>query len=125
MSPMRKILPLATLALLAGCAYPTPERVNSLNALVGKTDTDLVRALGVPTKTYATGGHQFLSFSHSRIESYPGFGPGYGFGYGYGWGPRWGWGGYYGTDIVQTDCDITFELTNGIAQSWTLRGSGC
>ena len=71
---MRLILSasLAGVALLAGCAYPNPQHVAALNTLVGKSETDLVRAHGVPTRTYETGGRKFLSYNISRIESIPG-----------------------------------------------------
>ena len=121
---------LASVALLAGCAYPSPQHVAALNTLVGKSETDLVRAHGVPTRTYETGGHKFLSYNISRIESIPGdygfggFGP-YGYG-GFGYG-GFGYGGFggFGPEIIQRDCDTTFELTAGIVQSWSLRGNDC
>ncbi len=58
---MRKILTLASLAALAGCAYPNPQHVKALNALVGKSEPDLVRSYGVPTRTYETSGLRFVS----------------------------------------------------------------
>jgi hypothetical protein len=31
----------------------------------------------------------------------------------------------FGLEIVQRDCDTTFELKAGIVQSWNLRGNDC
>lgn len=127
---------LASLALLAGCAYPNPEHVRMLNTLVGKSETEVVRAQGVPTRTYETGGLKFLSYDMRHIESIPGAGFGYGgFGpYGYG---GFGYGGFgyggvgydgfggFGPEIIQRDCDTTFELKASVVQSWKLRGNDC
>ena len=127
----RNLVGLAGIALLAGCAYPNPQHVQALNALIGKSETDLLRSYGVPNRTYDSAGHKFLAYSRNRIESIPGDGFGYGgFGYGYGgfgyggFGPGFGYGGF-GPDIVQRDCDTTFELTNGKVASWSLRGNDC
>lgn len=127
---MRKLAALAILAALAGCAYPDPRHVQALNALVGKSETDLLRTYGVPNRTYDSAGHRFLAYSRSRIDSFPGAGGfgyggfGYGgFGYGYGgYGP--GFGGF-GPEIVQRDCDTTFELGGGKVLTWSLRGNDC
>jgi hypothetical protein len=123
---MRKAAILAGVLALSACAYPNPQHVNELNALVGKSETDLVRTQGVPTRTYETGGHKFLAYSRSRIESLPGepgFGP-------YGWGGWGGWGGYGGwggfpPEIIQRDCETTFEIANGTVLHWSFRGNAC
>ncbi len=122
---MRKTLLLALLAV-AGCAYPNPQHVQALNALVGKSETDLIRSYGVPNRTYESGGDKFLAYSRNRIETIPGD-PGFGpWGYGYGWG---GWGGYgfggFPPEVVQRDCETTFELARGIVKTWSLRGNAC
>ncbi len=128
---MRKLMALAAIALLAGCAYPNPQHVQALNGLIGKTETDLLRSYGVPNRTYDAAGHKFLAYSRNRIDSIPGDGFGYaGFGYGYGgfgyggFGPGFGYGGF-GPEIIQRDCDTTFELTGGKVASWSLRGNDC
>lgn len=127
---MRKALLLLTGTLaLSACAYPSPKLVAQLDSLKGRPEADLIREMGVPSRTYDSSGHRFLAFSRSRIDSIPGT-PGfypYGWGYwggwgGYGWG---GWGGGIGPQIVQRDCEITFDLAAGTVQSWTLRGNDC
>ena len=80
---MRKAAILASVLAVSACAYPNPQHVAALNALIGKQEADLIRAEGVPSRTYEAGGHKFLAYSRSRIESIPGS-PGFG---GYGYGP--------------------------------------
>jgi hypothetical protein len=61
----------------------------------------------------------------SHIDSIPGDGFGYG---GFGpWAGGFGYGGFggFGPEIIQRDCDTTFELKAGIVQSWSLRGNDC
>ena len=112
---------------LGACAYPNPAHVAALNALVGKPEQALINTYGVPNRTYDTGGHRYLAYSRSRIETIPGspgFGPWGGpyFGYWGGWGG--GWGGFP-PEVVQRDCETTFDLLNGVVQKWTLRGNAC
>jgi hypothetical protein len=120
---MRKLSLLAGLTLLAGCAYPSPQHVAALNAFVGKTETDLVRAYGVPVRSVETGGSKFVEYSQHRIESFPD-GPYWG---AYGWHGGWGggWGGWGYPNIQQFDCNTTFELKDGLVKAWTLRGNAC
>jgi hypothetical protein len=132
MKKVAKTVAVASVLALVGCAYPNPQHVAAMNALVGKSESDVVRTLGVPSRTIDTGGHRYLAYSRSRIETIPGdpgFGPGWG-GWG-GWGGGWGygyWGGGWGgfpPEIVQRDCETTFDLENGVVQSWSFRGNNC
>lgn len=124
---MSKPLALAAVLALAACAYPNPQHVAALNALVGKSETDLIRTYGVPNRTYDSGGHRFLAYSRSRIDTIPGD-PGFGWGGPY-WGGYWGggWGGFGGfpPEYIQRQCETTFELAAGIVQTWSLRGNDC
>jgi hypothetical protein len=125
-TPMRKTALMASILTLAGCAYPNPQHVAALNALIGKTEADLVRSEGVPSRTYDAGGHKFLAYSRSRIESIggePGFGP-YGYGGWGGWGGYGGWGGFP-PEIIQRDCETTFEVGGGLVLHWGFRGNAC
>jgi hypothetical protein len=120
---MRKFLVFAGLGLLAGCAYPSPSHVAALNAMVGRSEADLVRAYGVPVRSTETGGSKFDEFSKHRIESFPA-GPYWGGPWGWGgWGWGGGWGGY--ADVQQYDCNTTFEIRDGVVKGWTLRGNAC
>jgi hypothetical protein len=124
---MRKAVILAGVLALSACAYPgpNPQLVAQLEALKGKPEAELIRNLGVPTRTYDSSGHRFLAFDRTRYESIPG-GPGPGFGYWGGW--RYGgWGGWgaFPAEIVKRDCEITFDLAGGVVQTWQLRGNDC
>jgi len=131
MTRLSGFLALAAVLAAGGCAvHPDPQHVAMLNGLVGKPETDLIRAMGVPSRTYDSGGHRFLAYSRTKLESTPGdpgFGPGWGYpGWGYGWG-GWGGGGWGGfpPQIIQRDCETTFDLLRGTVQSWSLRGNDC
>ena len=125
---MRRLVVLTGVLGLAGCAYPNPQHVKELNALVGKPEPELLRSYGVPTRTYDTSGLRFVSYQMTRIDSFPGDGFGYGgFGYGgFGYG-GFGYGGFsgFGPEIIQRDCTTTFELQDHVVKHWSLRGNDC
>jgi hypothetical protein len=110
-------------AALAGCQYPSAQKIRSLNALIGQPETDLIRQYGVPTRTYEVNGHKFLAYDQHHVDYIPGD-PGF---WGWGWGPYWpGWGGGgFPPEIVDRTCDTTFEVVAGRVQSWSLRGNDC
>lgn len=115
---------LAALAL-AGCAAPI-DRTPFLNALVGQPETEVVRRLGVPGRTYDTGGHRFLAYQERQTSVY-GSGVGIGFGgFGYGYG---GFGGisnsFSSSQVVERVCETTFEVAGGRVVTWSLRGNAC
>jgi len=107
---------------LGACAYPNPQHVAALNQLVGKSETQLVQVMGVPSRHYDSGGHRFLAYSKSRIDTIPGDpGPWWG-PYGGYWGG--GWGGFP-PEVVTRDCETTFDLVGGVVKNWGLRGNDC
>lgn len=126
---MRRILPLAFLALpllavLAGCE-PGISRATYLGQFVGRSEPELIAALGVPTRGIESGGIKFLAYSDRRVDvipgtpGFPGYGPPfnpYGYGYGYGGLPP---------QAIERDCETTFELVDGRVRSFTLRGNAC
>jgi len=121
---------LIILALLGGCAgYNVgATRRAQANALIGQSEADLVRALGVPTRTIETEGRRFLAYEDRRLDILPGFGGGYaGFGYGgfHRFGGGFGLGAGFPDEIVERGCDTTFELSGGRVQAYTLRGNAC
>ncbi len=132
------------LLLLAGCAVPSPAERNRLNALIGHSETDLLRAYGVPSRTYSAQGHDFLAYSQGYTDVDPGFGPWGGYGAFGGWGGYGGFGyggfggyggyggGFYGggfggipPSINTYTCTTTFEVVGARVTGWTLRGDGC
>ncbi len=136
----RRLVPLAVLSLpllvLAGCAGPSPAQRRLLDSMIGQPPVEVVRTFGVPTRTYATGGHDFLAYIDNESGYTPGT-PGWGWGWGgYGWGGGFGgFGGYDGfggygfggfpPTYYSESCQTTFEVIDGKVSSWKLHGDGC
>ncbi|MGH7080397.1 MAG: hypothetical protein ACREFU_20145 [Acetobacteraceae bacterium] len=119
---MRTVV-LVALLLLGGCADRALEaRRAHLASLIGETEVDLVRQMGVPTRTFTLSGDKFLAYDDRRLEFVPGFygGPPW---FGPGWGP-WFWGPAPPI-VVQRGCETTFEIENGKVASFSMRGAGC
>lgn len=143
---LKTLVPLSALLALSACAVPSPAQRKMLDSMIGRSETDLVRALGVPSKTFTTEGHTFLAY----VENDSSYSPGGGFGWGWG-GGGWGWGGGgfggwgggfgggyggfgggfggYGGGFPPTyfesSCATTFEINAGRVASWNVRGDGC
>ena len=77
--------------------------------------------LGVPTRSYETGGQKFLQYEENRTVALPG-----GFAGGP-WGPygRGFYGGFSTTTYAPVQCDVTFALQGGRVSAYTFRGQGC
>ncbi len=116
---------LASALALAGCANGIAQREAELAPLVGQPESAVVQRLGVPTRTYETGGEKFLAYNQSRLDYEPGFGPYYGGFYGRGFYGGGFYGGGFPPEIIQRDCETTFELANGAVKSFALRGNSC
>ncbi len=115
-------LTLLPLLGLAACAVG-PTLDERLAGYVGRTELEVVSALGVPTRSYETGGQKFLQYEERRTVAFPaGFGGGpfigpYGRGF-YG-------GGYVGTQYAPVQCDVTFALQADRVVGYSFRGQGC
>jgi len=139
-----RLIPLAALLVLAGCETPSPAQRKLLDSMVGQPELSLIRQFGVPTRSFAANGHNFLAYIDSQTN-YTGGGGGWGWGWGgggWGWGgPGWGggWGGWgggpggfggygggpgWGTAYTSS-CQTTFEVAGGKVSAWTMRGDGC
>ena len=59
---VRRLLPLAVLVApvlsLAACETPSPAQRRLLDSMIGHTPVEVVRAFGVPTRTYSADGHE-------------------------------------------------------------------
>ena len=119
---MRRILPFALLLSIVGCAPGFDRRVY-LSTLIGQPETELVRQLGVPTRTYDAGGRRFVAYDERRAEIFGG-GPFFGGGFGY-FGAGYGLYGAFPAQVVERGCETTFELAEGRVLSWSLRGNSC
>ena len=113
----RWVLLCSSAALAAGCATgPTLEQ--RMLPFIGRSEGDLVAALGVPVRTYEADGRKFLAFEERRsyiVAGDPFLYRGYSR-----FGPYFSPPGY----IVRV-CEITFTLRGGRAESFSSRGDGC
>jgi hypothetical protein len=118
---MRRLVLLAIACLAAGCANQLAERQAQLNRLIGRSETDLVQTMGIPTRTYETGGMKFLAYEDRRVEIVPGspffpvggpFYPGF-------------YGGGIPPEAINLTCDTTFTVSDGVVRSFALRGNAC
>lgn len=115
---MRRLLLLVLMLVLCGCVDRLAQRQAFLNPLVGQPEHVLVQTMGVPNRTYETGGVKFLAYEERRIETLPSAYPA---------GPWWfGWyGGGFPPQVVTLVCDTTFAVQGGVVKSYTLRGNAC
>jgi len=109
---------LLTLLLLAGCVIG-PTRAQVMTQYIGADEATLVQALGVPSRTFETGGIKFLAYDERRTEVIPPPPGPFGWGYGYGWYSP------FPATVVQYACETTFEVVAGRVRSFNLRGNAC
>ncbi|MDT7951543.1 MAG: hypothetical protein RQ966_08560 [Acetobacteraceae bacterium] len=113
---MRTIgLVLLAAVTLAGCETG-PSRQQYLASLVGRPESDVLRAMGAPNHLIEANGHRFLAYENTAVgyASTVPFGP---FGFGYYYYP-------VGIPVART-CETTIEVADGKVVSWTLRGNAC
>ncbi len=116
------ILILATVLLLASCSSAQQQRVALLNSLVGATETEVVRQLGVPSRTFEAEGHRFLAYREQRTSI---AGPLLWGGGWAGWNDGWSYAGAWPADVIERVCETTIEVVDGRMATWTLRGNAC
>ncbi|MBC9175674.1 hypothetical protein [Pseudoroseomonas ludipueritiae] len=96
------------LLVLSGCATRAGFE-SRLAPYVGRSEGELVAALGVPVRVYQAGSRRFLQYERRKVvgEALGG----------------WGWAGGYN---VQTySCDVTFEVADNVVHGFTSRGNDC
>ena len=114
---MRRLALMVLVLTLGGCADRLAERQAQLARLVGHSEADLLQAMGVPNRTYETGGDKFLAYTESRIVFVPSYpaGP-----------PPWGYyAGAFPPQPLNLTCETTFMIAGGVVTSLTVRGNGC
>lgn len=107
---------LCSLAAASCATRPTLEQ--RMLPFVGRSEGDIVAALGVPARTYQADDRTFLTFEERRsyiVAGDPFLGRGYSR-----YGPYFAPPGY-----ITRGCDITFILRGGRAESFSSRGDGC
>lgn len=118
---MRRFAPWFLLAVLTACT-PGFDRPAFLTTFVGQPEAEVVRRLGVPTRTFETGGRRFLAYAERRVDVVPA-GPFFG-GFGY-FGGGYGYYGAFPSQVVERGCETTFEVADGRVVTWSLRGNAC
>jgi len=108
--------------VLAGCANQAlEERQAYYQQLVGQPEEQLVRELGVPTRTLESNGTRFLAYVESRSETVHPSPPFAMTRY-----PRPGYPMYLlPNEIVERSCETTFEIAGGKVAGWRMHGNGC
>jgi hypothetical protein len=123
---MRALVVLAlTAMLLTGCGiFAGPDRKAQLDQLIGKPETDVIRAMGVPNRTIQAEGRQFLAYTDHQWDTFAGYDMFSGYG-------RYGTLGYrrqgFEADpsLYERYCETTFEIVDNKVASYTLRGTAC
>jgi hypothetical protein len=116
---MRCLALIVFTGILAGCTNQLAVREAELNQWIGRPESQLLTAMGVPDRTYETNGMKFLAYSEHRVEWLPGtpypYGP-----------PPFGWyAGGLPPQAIALSCDTTFAISDGLVRSYSLRGNAC
>jgi hypothetical protein len=109
---------LLAVAALASCTNQLAQRQAYLSQFIGKPESALVQQMGVPNRSYETGGVKYLAYDEHRIDIVPGpptYAPFYLGWYGAGFPPQ----------VVELTCETTFEISAGTVKTFTLRGNAC
>ncbi len=114
--------------LLGGCGlFGQPDRRTQLDQLIGKPETAVIEALGVPNKTVEASDREFLTYSDRRADTADSF-PGYDF---YGGFDGYGSLGYRkqgfeaNPALYERLCETAIEIIKNKVSSYTLRGNSC
>ncbi len=92
--------------LLQGCATRSGFEAR-MGQYVGRSEADLIAALGVPVRNFQVGNRTFLQYERRFVTADS--------------GPGWGWG----VNVQTWDCATTFEIVDGRVHSFTSRGNDC
>ncbi len=115
---MRRAILLVLAGVAGGCVNGLAAREAFLSRFVGQPESVVVQQMGVPTRTYETGGVKYLAYSEHRIDiipAYPSYSPFF---------PGWYAGGFP-TQVIEQRCETTFEVADGTVKAFTLRGNAC
>ncbi len=115
---MRRAILLALTVLLSGCVNQLAARQAYLSRFVGQPEAVLIQQMGVPVRTYETGGVKYLAYDEHQVDIVPAF-PSY--------SPFFtGWyGGGFPPQVIDLQCETTFEVSDGAVRAFTLRGNAC
>ncbi|HQT75385.1 MAG TPA: hypothetical protein PLX84_15785 [Acidiphilium sp.] len=113
--------PVAAL-MLAGCAVG-PSLAERMSGYVGRPESALVAALGVPDRRITVDGTTYFAYVERSYSAQPGVGapfPGF-------YGPYYGpyYGPVFPPATYTRQCTVTFALKGGMVKTFTLRGNDC
>lgn len=113
------------LSLIAACAQLSAEKFNEeMNAMIGKTEAELIVKGGAPDGVYESDGVKYLVYEQSRTRPGRRTAPSY-------WTSVYGNTAYstpFGGGSVgprTTSCKVTFTLKKGVVTAWHSRGDMC
>jgi hypothetical protein len=118
---MRVVASLLTVLALVACTDRLAERQAFLSGLIGQSEADVVRIMGVPTRTLDVGGQRFLAYDQQRVEvlpTTPTLPP-------WGWRGPWGYGSPFPPDVVTLRCEMVLEVADGRMRAFQLHGNAC
>lgn len=114
-----KYMPVGMLILLllmgGGCGGPSSEvdRAARYRAMVGRSETELTRAFGQPTRRENVAGHDFQTYEVSNVWPARGISP---------WSPARPARQDRGAEFT---CRATFVVVAGVVTTYSLSGNGC
>lgn len=102
MKQMKFLFILFLTLILSACATATPDKYRAkLQNFIDKPESELIEKLGVPSKTYESGGNKYLTYASSRyILLDRDFG-------------------------ITMTCTTTFTITNDIVKKYSFEGNDC
>jgi hypothetical protein len=112
---------LLTVLPLVGCTDMLAERQAFLSGLIGQSEADAVRSMGVPTRSFDVGGQRFLAYDERRLELLPAapvMPP-------WGWRAPWGYESPFPNEVVSRRCETVLEIADGRVRSFQLHGNAC
>lgn len=126
---MRRLMPVLT--LLAACAQAPP--APDPTAWIGRSEAELVAALGVPSRVHEADGRRFLAYDVHGTGTAPAVVPSIGVGVGRssgGWGSSTGFGTGLGLSFGGFGggggyCTTSFEIREGRVATGIRQGPGC
>lgn len=111
------------LLALAGCTT-TAQRTAALDATVGRSEAELVRTRGAPSRVDVAGRSRVLTYDRQEAVVIPGSGP-----------SPWGRAGHWTTEPIEfgaepphtviKHCRTAFDVVDGKVFSWTQAGDDC
>jgi hypothetical protein len=121
---MKRLLPFTFFILLSACATG-PSYVETMMGYQGKTEAELVDALGPPERVYDVNGTRYLSYSRVSQQRYASD-PEYGAGVAYGHDDLFMSERFGDNATFETwRCDVFFALRNHRVVKIGYRGNAC